>query len=52
VKWIVGGEQPAGNGGDTGAEREGHAVRAVDVDAHIGCRSGIVGGGAQRFSDP
>jgi hypothetical protein len=33
MEWIVGGEQAAGDRGDAGAEREGNAVSAVDVDA-------------------
>ena len=48
---IVGGEQPAGERGDRHAEREGDAVRAVDVDAHVGRGERVVGGGAQQAAE-
>ena len=39
---IEGGDQAAGDRGDAGADAEGDAVRAVDVDAHIGRGARVV----------
>ena len=52
VERIVGGEQPAGDGGDADTERKGDAVGMIDVDAHVGGGLRIVGGRPQRLAEP